>query len=185
MFTLPKLNFTQEDIKKYISKKTLYYHYNKHHQIYIDNTNKLIKGTKFQDMDLVDIIKSTYNNPKLINIYNNASQVFNHNVYWNSFNVFNNMDKETRTKLFKKYKSKNELKRILLEKANNMFGSGYLWLVEKNGVFDIIPTNNSFTPVIYNNNCIMNIDLWEHSYYLDYQNDRNQYLTNFMTILGL
>ena len=177
MIDFMNLEFKQSELEPVISKKTVEFHYGKHHKAYVDKTNELIMGTDFQNMSLEEIIEATYGDVENVVLYNNAGQVYNHNMYWKSFGIGKRLNADLREKIIKEFGSMEELKRKLVEKGMSVFGSGWVWLTEdENHKLEVMITKNGDTPLVENKTPIFNIDVWEHAYYLDYQNLRKTYL---------
>ena len=181
MFELMTLPFKDNALEPHISSETIAYHYGKHHKAYVTNLNQLISGTVFQDMKLEEIIEATYDNPEYKGIYNNAGQVFNHNMYWNSIGFGKNIDATLKAKIENSFESMEKMKEKLIDTAVKYFGSGWIWLVEDNdGKLNIIATPNGETPLVLGLKPILNLDVWEHAYYIDYRNNRKDYVTAFV-----
>ena len=183
MFTLEPLPFAKESLKPYMSEETINFHYGKHHQAYVDNLNKLIAGTKFEDMNLEQIIKEASYNVEYGAIFNNAAQVFNHNFFWKC--VAPDGKKRPDQHLLKKVEEtfgsyegfENEFKAA----ATSQFGSGWAWLAEdKEGKLFVLKTGNADNPLTREMKPLMTIDVWEHAYYLDYQNRRADFVDVFL-----
>lgn len=185
-FSLPKLPYSPGALEPYITEKTLSFHYNKHHQAYIDNLNKLVAKTKYKKMDLENIILSSWEN-KDITIFNNAAQAWNHNFFWHSMKkgggekplakILNLLERD-----FGSYKN---FVQKFSEVATKHFGSGWCWVVlDKSKKLSIRTTGNAELPQIYNEIPLLTLDMWEHSYYLDYQNRRVDYVNDFLNHLA-
>jgi len=178
-FTLSPLPFDADALEPTISAKTIGFHYHKHHQAYVDKLNKLVEGTRYCGMKLEEIVRATCNNHtgKEKKLFDNAGQVWNHDFYWNSLSP-------TRTALEGKLKDaverdfggKDKLIEQLAEAGVEQFGSGWAWLVSRHGKLAIEKTPNAVSPMSQGTNCLIGIDVWEHAYYLDYQNARAKYL---------
>jgi Fe-Mn family superoxide dismutase len=189
MFTLPQLPYAPDALEPYISRETLEYHYGKHHQTYVDNLNKLVPGTEFENLSLEEIIKKA----PAGGIFNNAAQVWNHTFYFEALTEPENMPKELpkpgESALYDAISAKwgdgmqfvTEFNKIAL--AN--FGSGWTWLVRKpDGSLDIVSTSNAQTPLTTENTPLLTCDVWEHAYYIDYRNSRAKYLENFWRVVN-
>ncbi|MDR3477807.1 MAG: Fe-Mn family superoxide dismutase [Gammaproteobacteria bacterium] len=179
---LPKLPYAMDALQPYISKETLEYHYGKHHKAYVDNLNKLIVGTEFEDMSLEDTIKKSSGA-----IFNNAAQVWNHTFYWHCMTP--NSSREPSGKLAeainKKFGSFDEFKKLFSQTAISTFGSGWGWLVKnKDGSIEIISTSNAATPMTQDKTALLTCDVWEHAYYIDYRNVRPSYVENFWNLVN-
>ncbi len=181
MFKLMELPFKENALEPYISAETISYHYGKHHKAYVDKTNELIAGTEFQELTLEEIIEQTYNHSDRQVLYNNAGQVYNHNVYWQSVGVGGRLNDEVKKKIEAQFGNMDVLKEKLVEKALSVFGSGWVWLVEADDErLEVMTTRNGDTPLVLGFQPIFNIDVWEHAYYLDYQNLRKDYVESFV-----
>ena len=178
---LPELPYSIDGLEPIISRKTLEFHYGKHHQAYVNNLNNLIQGTEFEEADLESIIKSAEGG-----IFNNAAQVWNHTFYFTGFSPA----KKTyptgilAEKINKQYGSHEEFKEKFGKAAATLFGSGWAWLVEKqDGSLDIVQTSNAGNPMTDGLKPILTCDVWEHAYYLDYQNKRPDYIKGFWELV--
>lgn len=181
MIELAELDFAMSGWEPAVSAKTIEFHYGKHHKAYVDKVNELIAGTEFQDMALEEIIERTYGESERQVLYNNAGQVYNHNVYWQSFNVGERLTAAERAKISDNFGTFDALKEKLIDEAVKLFGSGWVWLVrDKRGDYEVLATKNGDTPLVLGYEAIFNIDVWEHAYYLDYQNLRKKYAEEFI-----
>lgn len=181
MIDFMNLEFKQNELEPFISKKTVEFHYGKHHKAYVDKTNELIVGTEFQNMSLEEIIEATYNDADNVVLYNNAGQVYNHNIYWQSIGIGDKFDEKMRQEIIDIFGSIEKLREKLVEDGVKVFGSGWVWLVRnKQGKLEVLTTKNGDTPLVLGAKPIFNIDVWEHAYYLDYQNLRKKYLEEFV-----
>jgi len=180
-FELPKLPYEYNDLEPVISKKTLEFHHDKHHAAYVNNLNNLIKGTEFEDSDIVDIIMKAKGG-----VFNNAAQVWNHTFY---FDQFGKEKHEQATgnlleAIITSFGSFNDFKEKFSTAAKTLFGSGWTWLVKKSdGSLDIVQTSNATNPLTEGLIPILTCDVWEHAYYLDYQNRRPDYISSFWDII--
>ncbi|MCP4552422.1 MAG: superoxide dismutase [Bacteroidetes bacterium] len=180
-FELSPLPFDTKALEPYISEQTLEFHYGKHHLTYVNNLNKLIAGTKFENTSLEEIILSADGG-----IFNNAAQVWNHSFYWNclSPNVGGKPDGKLGEEIKKVFGSFDEFKEKFLASATTLFGSGWAWLVKnKNNELQIIQTANAGNPLTEGLTPLLTCDVWEHAYYLDKQNRRPAYVTDFWKIV--
>lgn len=194
MITLPQLPFEKTGLMPIIDEKTIDLHYGKHHQWYVNKLNELIQGTQFENADLETIISSAEAGP----IFNNAAQIRNHTFYRNSLRPVQENNSPSQwflESLKNKRESFDNFKQEFINKAAGNFGSGWTWLVKTpNNELEIINTSNAGTPlkketIIGNKDWItytplFTIDVWEHAYYLDYQNRRPEYLTNIRSIIN-
>lgn len=179
---LPKLPYNMEALEPIISKETLEYHYGKHHQGYVENLNKLIVGTEFENMSLEDIILKSSGG-----IYNNAAQVFNHTFYWNCLSP--NGGQEAQGKLAdainQNFGSFSEFKEKFTQTALGTFGSGWAWLVkDQKEKLEIISTSNAGNPIREGKTPLLTCDVWEHAYYIDYRNARPSYVEKFWDLVN-
>jgi Fe-Mn family superoxide dismutase len=178
-FKLAPLPYDQSALEPVISGKTLSFHYGKHHQAYVDMLNKLVEGTTFADMTLEKIAQATAQatDAKEKMIFNNAAQVWNHDFYWRSLSpVKTEASAKLASAIARDFGGTSELIAALAEAGKDQFGSGWAWLVSKGGTLSIEKTANAATPMTQGINCLLTVDVWEHAYYLDYQNARPKYL---------
>ena len=183
MFELPTLKYELNALEPYISQKTMEFHYLKHHQGYLNKLNELIQNTEYENMSLIDIIKNTANKPHLNAIFNNAAQTFNHTFFWNSMcaNGGNTPKGKLLEDIQQAFGSYENFKKEFKNAAISQFGSGWAWLVrQSNNRLSIMKTSNADTPVAYDLEPIITIDVWEHAYYLDYQNKRADFVDAFL-----
>jgi len=178
LMTLP---YNLDALEPLMSKETLEFHYGKHHQTYVNKLNELIENTKYEDLSLNEIIKSSEGG-----IFNNAAQVSNHDFFWNGLtpnqtNIPSNLEDE----LVKAFGSVEEFKKEFTAKAIGQFGSGWAWLVQdENKNLKIITTSNAQTPIQSDLNPLLVCDVWEHAYYIDVRNARPAYLENFWKLVN-
>jgi len=181
MIELMELPFADDAFEPAISKETIALHHGKHHRAYVDKVNLLVIGTEFQNAALCDIIRRTKDVPQYQTLYDNAGQVYNHNVYWESFGIWERLSEETKLEILGQFGSKEELKNQLIEAVMRVFGSGWVWFIKpKNEAYQIVITKNGDTPISDGKEVLFNIDVWEHAYYLDYQNVRQKYAEQFV-----
>lgn len=183
----PALPYASDALEPYISTTTMEFHYGKHHKAYVDNLNKLIAGTPFADLSLEEIIKETAGNEKFQAIFNNAAQAWNHNFFWHCMSA--DGGKAPKGVLLKKiedaFGSYDQFCEDFTNAAVSQFGSGWAWLVEdKDGKLSIMKTANADTPLAHGLKALLTVDVWEHAYYLDYQNRRADFVKTFLTHLA-
>ncbi|MEE8341663.1 MAG: Fe-Mn family superoxide dismutase [Candidatus Neomarinimicrobiota bacterium] len=180
---LPELPYALDALEPHISKETLEFHYGKHHNAYVTNLNNLITGTEFEDMSLEDIIKKASTG----GIFNNAAQVWNHSFYWNCLSP-NGGDKPVGVvieEIEKSFGSFAEFKEQFTKSAVTNFGSGWTWLVQNGGgSLEIVNTSNAGNPMTKGKTPILTCDVWEHAYYVDYRNARQQYIVAFWNLVN-
>ena len=175
---LPKLPYAQSALRPYISSRTMSFHYGKHHQGYVDNLNKMIAGTPMAEMPLEKIVKETSGVADKAGVFNNAAQIWNHTFYWNSLKP-NGGGKPTgaiAAAIDKDLGGYDKFKADFAAAAVTQFGSGWAWLVSDAGTLKIVKTGNAEVPLTKGQTPLLTIDVWEHAYYLDYQNLRAKYV---------
>jgi len=180
-FTQPKLPYTPDALAPVISQNTIEYHYGKHEKTYIDNLNSLIEGSEYQDMSLEDIIVKSDGK-----IFNNASQAWNHIFYFFQFapDGLKEPGGELRKKIEEQFGSLDEFKKKFEEAGATLFGSGWVWLsTDRNGKLFITQGSNASNPLTQGLQPLLTFDVWEHAYYLDYQNRRADYLHKLWDIV--
>ena len=175
---LPPLPYAENALEPAISAKTLSFHYGKHHKAYVDNLNKLITGTDYSDLPLEEIIKGSEGRPERAAIFNNAAQIWNHTFYWNSLSPKGGGEPPAALKkmLEASFGSVDAFKKELAAAAVSQFGSGWAWLVLEDGKLKVVKTANAENPLTTGKKPLLTIDVWEHAYYLDYQNRRPDYV---------
>jgi Fe-Mn family superoxide dismutase len=179
MFTLMQLPYEKTALNPYMSDKTLDFHHGKHHQAYVDNLNKLIVSTDLDGLNLEDIIIKTYGKADKQAIFNNAAQVFNHNLFWQCLTPNKEeqvMPENLKSALVSSFGSVEEFYNKFKEVAMSQFGSGWVWLIKNERGLEIIKTPNAENPVALELQPLFALDVWEHSYYLDYQNRRGDFI---------
>ena len=178
-FTLAPLPWDEDALEPVISAKTISFHYRKHHQAYVDTLNTLAAGTKFADMTLENIVQATAGakDASEKKIFNNAAQVWNHDFYWRSLSPAKTQARgKLQDAIARDFGGTDALIAKLAEAGKDQFGSGWAWLVSKDGRLSVEKTANAETPMAGGVNCLLTVDVWEHAYYLDYQNARPKYL---------
>jgi superoxide dismutase, Fe-Mn family len=178
---LPKLPYALDALEPHISKRTLEFHHGKHHKAYVDKTNELIANTDLANKSLEEIVRAAAGQKDKATLFNNAGQAWNHNFLWNSMSpkggkptgaLAEGIEKDlggfaTFAENFKKA-------------AVGQFGSGWAWLTFANGKLEISATGNADTPLVHGKTPLLTLDVWEHAYYLDYQNRRPDYVSTFL-----
>lgn len=178
---LPELPYALDALAPVISADTLNYHYGKHLQTYLDNVNRMIEGTPFADMKLKDMITKAQGA-----LYNNAAQAFNHIIFFKQLTPTPTTISPLLTQaLVARFGSVDAFKSEFSNAAATLFGSGWVWLaLDANNVLQIVPEPNAGNPITRNMRPLMCIDVWEHAYYLDYQNRRGDYIKNFWNLVN-
>jgi Fe-Mn family superoxide dismutase len=186
-FELPPLPYPENALEPHISARTMSFHYGKHHQAYVTNLNNLIKGTDLENRSLEDIIRSTVSDTTKVSIFNNAAQVWNHTFYWHSMTPHGGGEPQgnLREKINKDFGSFEEFAKLFKQAGVGQFGSGWAWLVlAKDGHLKVTKTANADLPLIHGEHALLTCDIWEHAYYLDYQNRRPDYVDIFLKNLA-
>ena len=191
-FTLPKLQYKYDALEPWIDTKTMEVHHTKHHQVYIDKLNATVKGTKYEKQDLKETLKNIEEVPeKLRNaIINHGGGHINHSLFWELLNPnHQHSTKKPEGKLLNaiegKFENFDEFKKKFSEAALGRFGSGWAWLViTEDGELEVINTPNQDSPLMDNKTPVLALDVWEHSYYLKYQNKRAEYIEAFWNIIN-
>lgn len=178
---LPELPYALDALAPVMSADTLNYHYGKHLQTYLDNVNHMIEGTPFADMKLKDMITKAQGA-----LYNNAAQAFNHIIFFKQLTPTPTTISPLLTQaLVARFGSVDAFKSEFSNAAATLFGSGWVWLaLDANNVLQIVPEPNAGNPITRNMRPLMCIDVWEHAYYLDYQNRRGDYIKNFWNLVN-
>jgi len=175
---LPPLPYADDALDPHISARTISFHYGKHHATYVANLNGLIEGTPDADKSLEQIIADA--GPG--GLFNNAAQVWNHTFYWNSMSPSGGGDPsgDLAAAIDKSFGSASAFKEELVTKGKGNFGSGWTWLVKDGDGLAVINTDDADTPIKHGKVPLLTVDVWEHAYYLDYQNARPAYLETFV-----
>ena len=183
-FELPELGYQFSDLAPMMSQETLSYHYGKHFRTYLDNLNQLVDGSVYEGLSLVDVVRKAPIGP----IANNAGQVYNHQLFFEQFVPSNHAKQPSGEFLFlveQSFGSLDKLLGILEKEALSFFGSGWTWLVvDQDGVLMVQSLPNGDNPIRHEWVPLLAIDLWEHAYYLDYQNRKKDYLRNLFLIIN-
>jgi Fe-Mn family superoxide dismutase len=181
-FSLPKLPYEKTALEPHISRDTLNFHYDKHHQTYVTKLNELVYGTGFASMELEDVIRETADNKDFVGIFNNAAQVWNHTFYWHCMKKDGGgaPTGDLLKRLEESFESYENFCALFKQAALTQFGSGWAWLVEERGALKIMKTPNAETPLTKGVTPLLTCDVWEHAYYLDYQNRRPDYVDIFL-----
>ena len=183
MVILPELPYAKDALEPYISSRTLDFHYGKHHNAYVVNTNKLLENHALKEKTLEEIIKDTTGDSSQAGLFNNAAQVWNHTFYWNSIKPKGGGQPAGR--IADRIKSDlggyDKFVEALQTAGAGQFGSGWAWLVvNKEGKLEVTKTANADTPLAHGLKPVLTVDVWEHAYYLDYQNRRPDYLKSYI-----
>ena len=179
--SLPKLPYSPEALEPHISKKTIEYHYGKHHMTYVQKLNDLTPGTPFEEAGLEAIIMKAEGG-----IFNNAAQVWNHTFYWESFSADGGGKPEGALldAINKDFGSFEKFQDAFSTAATTLFGSGWAWLVKNpDGSLEIVQKSNAGNPLRDGKTPLLTCDVWEHAYYLDYQNRRPEHIAAFWKLV--
>jgi Fe-Mn family superoxide dismutase len=175
---LPSLPYAENALEPVISAKTMGFHYGKHHRGYVDNLNKLVAGTRFAGLPLEKIITATAGKADKTAIFNNAAQTWNHTFYWRSMRPKGGGEPAAvlKQKIEASFGTADACKKELAAAAMSEFGSGWAWLVADGAKLKVVKTSDADVPMTTGMKPLLTIDLWEHAYYLDYQNRRADYV---------
>ena len=185
-FLLPALPYAQDALEPHLSARTLGVHYGKHHQAYVDNLNKLTAGAKMAGLPLEAIIRQTAGKSDQAGLFNNAAQVWNHTFFWKSMKPDGGgaPTGKLAERIHAAFGSFDAFKTAFTEAAMAQFGSGWAWLVQEGDTLKIVKTSNADTPLAHGQTALLACDVWEHAYYLDYQNRRKDFVQAFLDHLA-
>jgi Fe-Mn family superoxide dismutase len=176
-FQLAQLPYAYEALQPYMSAETLQFHHDKHHATYVDNLNKLVPGTEFEGKSLTEVITASFG--KNVGVFNNAGQVFNHDLFWKSIKPGGG-GKKLPAALAAKIDSDlggfDKFREAFIQAGLTQFGSGWAWLSLKDGKLEVTKTPNAESPLVHGAKPILVTDVWEHAYYIDYRNARAKFL---------
>jgi len=177
-FKLSPLPYAEDALAPTISADTIRYHYKKHHAAYVKTLNELVQGTHYASMKLEEVVRATAgkDDDKEKKIFNNAGQRWNHDFYWRSLSPNSGTPTGKLKAAIEEFGGARKLIEALAEAGKTQFGSGWAWLVSKNGQLSVEKTPNAEDPMSKGVNPLLAVDIWEHAYYLDYQNERPKYL---------
>lgn len=178
-FLLEPLPFAQDALEPVISAKTLSFHYDKHHRGYLNNLNRLVENTPYAKMPLEQIIRQSAGQPEKVGLFNNAAQTWNHSFYWQCLQPGGStVPTALRIRMEADFGGVEACKKELANAAVTQFASGWAWLVVEDGRLKIVKTSNAETPLTTEASPLLTIDVWEHAYYLDYQNRRADHVAD-------
>lgn len=181
---LPKLPYAEDALAPVISAKTISFHYGKHHATYVKTLNELIAGTEYESLQLEEIVVRAAKDKDAAakKIFNNAAQAWNHHFYWHSMSPKGTAPSaKIKDALEKSFGGLDAFKKEFSKAATDQFGSGWAWLVQgKDGALKIETTSNADTPIAHGGTPLLVADVWEHAYYLDYQNRRPDHVTAWL-----
>ncbi|AFY85049.1 superoxide dismutase [Oscillatoria acuminata] len=184
-YELPPLPFDYTALEPHVSKSTLEFHHDKHHAKYVSNYNDMVKGTDMESKSIEEVIKATYNDSSKSGLFNNAAQAWNHTFYWNCIKPSGGGKPSgaLADKIAADFGSFDKFKEEFTTAASTQFGSGWAWLVLDKGTLKVTKTSNAENPIAMGMTPLLTIDVWEHAYYLDYQNKRPDYIETFISSL--
>jgi superoxide dismutase, Fe-Mn family len=179
---LPSLPYADNALEPVITAKTMGFHYGKHHKGYVDKLNSLLKDSPLKGKGLEDVILASAGKDDMVGIFNNAAQVWNHSFFWKSMKPAGGGEPKGKMLelINKSFGSYAEFKKQFADAGMAQFGSGWAWLVQDGDKLKIIKTSNADTPIAHNQNPLITCDVWEHAYYLDYQNRRGDFINAFL-----
>ena len=179
-FKLPELPYAHDALQPYMSKETLEFHHDKHHNAYVETGNKLLEGSGLEGASLEDIVKQSHGKNQAL--FNNAGQHYNHLHFWNWMkpNGGGAIPGALEAKIKEDLGGVDKFKEDFIEAGKGQFGSGWAWLALKGGKLEVMKTPNGESPLVHGATPILGVDVWEHSYYIDYRNRRPDYLKAFI-----
>ncbi len=180
---MPLLPYPQNALEPWISEQTLQYHYGKHHKAYVDKTNDMVSGKDLDKATLKEIVLNSSGA-----LFNASAQAWNHEFYWNGLcapSQSPKLPKDILMAIEKQFGSLDKLKTEFNKAAASHFGSGWAWLIrDKNGQLKVVSTHDADTPIAHKETPLLTCDVWEHAYYIDYRNNRGQYLEGFWNLVN-
>lgn len=184
-FELPPLPYAEDALEPHYTARTISFHYGKHHKTYVDTLNKLVAGTELEGESLEDVIMAVVGKPEKQAVFNNAAQVWNHTFFWKGMKPGGGgaPSGELGEKITTTFGSYEEFVEAFKAAAVGRFGSGWAWLISDNGELKIVSTPNAEMPAAQGVTPLLVVDVWEHAYYLDYQNLRPVYVQTFFDAL--
>ena len=186
MLTLPDLPYDRKALEPHVSERTLEVHHGMHHATYVTNTNNLIKDTPLADKPLEEIVKAAAGDPDMTDLFNNAAQIWNHTFFWSSMAPGGGGQPggALASRIDKDFGSFDKFCEGFQQAAVTQFGSGWAWLVEDGSKLAVTKTANADTPLVHGQKPLLTIDVWEHAYYLDYQDRRPDFVKTFLEKLA-
>lgn len=181
-FELPELPYRSDALEPFLSQRTLETHHGKHHKGYINKLNDLVKGTEYSDMSLQQVVMKAHGDGNLA-VFNNAAQSLNHGFLWESMSPDGGGSPAgpLSDAIDAAFGDLNGFQEAFKQAALSQFGSGWIWLVMDSGGLRIMQTGNADTPILRGQQPLLTLDVWEHAYYLDYKNDRGQYVDTYLS----
>jgi Fe-Mn family superoxide dismutase len=181
-FELPPLPYEKSSLEPHMSARTLEFHHGKHHQAYVTALNGLVKDTPLAAKSLEAIMKETAGDAAKAPVFNNAAQIWNHTFFWNSMkpNGGGTPVGELADRIARDFGSLEKFKEMFKQAAVGQFGSGWAWLIADKSELKIVKTANAMSPIVDGHPPLLTCDVWEHAYYLDYQNRRPDFVQTFL-----
>ena len=181
-FELPPLPYAKDALAPYISANTLDFHHGKHHQTYVTNLNNMTKDSPLASKSLEEVVKEAADDPGKTTLFNNAGQVWNHNFFWNCMKPGGGgkPSGEVASAIDTAFGSYEKFAEEFKNACVTQFGSGWGWLAADNGTLKVVKTANADLPLVHNQRALLTCDVWEHAYYLDYQNRRPDFVQAFL-----
>ena len=182
MIELPALPYAKTALDPHMSERTFDFHYEKHHATYVNNVNNMVKDTDLDGKSIEDIIADVTGDDKRAGLFNNAAQVWNHTFFWNSLapNGGGAPSGEIGKRIDADFGSYDSFREAFSQAAITQFGSGWAWLIDNGGKLEVVKTANADTPLAHGKKPLLTIDVWEHAYYLDYQNKRPAFIDAYL-----
>jgi Fe-Mn family superoxide dismutase len=184
-FELPALPYPKDGLEPHMSARTLEFHHGKHHATYVATLNKLVENTPFANQSLEEVIRATAKDESKIQIFNNAAQSWNHTFFWNCMRPRGGGQPsgDVLKAIEQSFGGVDKFKQQFKEAATTQFGSGWAWLVRDGSALKITKTPNAVDPLAQGQTALLTCDVWEHAYYLDYQNRRPDFVQTFLDSL--
>lgn len=184
-FEQPPLPYDSTALEPHMSAETFSYHYGKHHAAYVANLNKLVQDSDLANKPLEEVIKASYGDSSKAGIFNNAAQTWNHTFFWNSMKPGGGGQPtgEIAEKINAAFGSFDKFKEEFKNAATTQFGSGWAWLVKDGDTLKVTKTGNAENPLVHGQTPLLTLDVWEHAYYLDYQNKRPDFIDVYLNNL--
>jgi superoxide dismutase, Fe-Mn family len=184
-FVQEALPYDVSALEPHMSAKTFEFHYGKHHATYVTNLNNLTKDTPMADMSIEDVVRGSFGDTSKAGIFNNAAQVWNHTFFWKSMkpNGGGAPTGALATKIDADFGSFDQFKTDFKAAATTQFGSGWTWLVNDGGTLKVTKTGNAENPLVHGQTPLLTLDVWEHAYYLDFQNRRPDFISTYLDSL--
>jgi len=181
-FELPPLPFAKNALEPHMSERTLEFHHGKHHKAYVDTANELIHGTPFEQRSLDEVIRATARDESKSKIFNNAAQIWNHNFFWRCLAPAGGGKPggELAQAIDKSFGGYDKFRAAFKDACVSQFGSGWGWLVREKDKLKIVKTPNAVNPLSLGSVALLTCDVWEHAYYLDFQNQRPDFVETFL-----